>query len=461
MAACQAAPSLGDMPSRRSLGGPRASALWLTCALMLAALAMPVGAAASWSGVMRVPLSTEAMWPAAAVNGRGDVAVAWIQEARSSGHATVRVRAAIRVASSARFEVRTLVARRDLAARGTAVALDAHGELTVAWIEQPSDNGRLHRHKTVRAAYRLPGGRWSRARAIGRSSAFNYASPRLVAARGGTVALTYNGRVRGERRVVAAWRMPGRPFGSLQSVPTGRQYLIDPSLVVDPDGRMFLTGTRGCDQPGGRVLVAIAPPGRRRFTTSTAVSTTPGKSVRMAAMGPDAVALSWLSGTCNTTEDTGGGPYAATVRAGRAGEPVALATDAALTVVASPAPGGADVSFTVWPATSAHGRLMTARINADGTVAAPADADGGWIALAGDAAGDQLFGHPDPAGGATTPLAARAATSGASEPAPLAAVGFPWTGGTLAADHGRALAAISFQPLSSMTPSIVIAVWRP
>ena len=48
----------------------------------------------------------------------------------------LRVRAAIRAANTDRFSVRTLVARRDLAARGTAVALDARGELTEAWIEQ-------------------------------------------------------------------------------------------------------------------------------------------------------------------------------------------------------------------------------------------------------------------------------------------------------------------------------------
>jgi hypothetical protein len=63
-------------------------------------------------------------------------------------------------------------------------------------------------------------------------------------------------------------------------------------------------------------------------------------------------------------------------------------------------------------------------------------------------------------GMATTPLAARSA-SGVIEPAPLPAVGFPWTSGTFAALSGRALAALSFRPLSSMSPSIVASVWRP
>jgi hypothetical protein len=43
----------------------------------------------------------------------------------------------------------------------------------------------------------------------------------------------------------------------------------------------------------------------------------------------------------------------------------------------------------------------------------------------------------------------------------VGAIGFPWTAGVAAAPDGRGLAALSFQPLSSMSPSIVIAVWRP
>src|SRR4051794_20593163 len=111
---------------------------------LVAMLALPATASATWSGILSVPSSTEATWPATAVNARGDVAVAWVQEGRSAGHATVRVRAAWRSASATRFSVHTLVSRRDLAARGPAVALDSRGELTVAWVEQASDNGLWH-----------------------------------------------------------------------------------------------------------------------------------------------------------------------------------------------------------------------------------------------------------------------------------------------------------------------------
>ena len=60
-----------------------------------------------------------------------------------------------------------------------------------------------------------------------------------------------------------------------------------------------------------------------------------------------------------------------------------------------------------------------------------------------------------------TPLAARSALGGAVDPAPVPEVGYPWTSGTFAASSGRALAALSFRPLSSMSPSIVVSVWRP
>jgi hypothetical protein len=428
---------------------------------VIGVLALPGGASASWSRSMRVPQSAGGLWPAAAVNARGDVAVAWIQEGRSHGHATLRVRAAIRAARADRFSVRTLVAARDLAARGAAVALDARGELTVAWIQQASDNGRWHGRKTVRAAYRRPSGRWSRVQAIGRSLAFNYATPRLAARADGTVVLTYNSRTRAAPGVAASWRVRGRPFGSPQSVPTGRQYLFDPTLAVDPAGRAFLTGTRGCNQLRSDVIVVAAPPGRRRFTTRTTVTSAPGKAVRMAVMGPGAVALAWVSGTCDTTEDLGGRPFAAAVRNGVAGTPVALGDGVAMNLIAGRASAGADVTFSRLPPDLGQAQLMTSRITADGAVGAPVPVGDSWVALAGDPAGDQLVGQPGPFGSRTTPLAARPASGAPIEPAPLAAVGYPWTNGTVAASHGRALAALSFTPPSSMTPSIALAVWRP
>jgi hypothetical protein len=430
-------------------------------ALALIAAAVPARASAGWSPALRVPLSTGGMWPAAAVNGDGDLAVAWIQEGRSGGHATLRVRAAIRPAGTPRFVTRTLVSARDRAARGATVALDARGELTVAWIEQASDNGRTHGHKTVRAAFRVPSGRWSAVRDIGRSPAFNYATPRVAATPEGTVVLTYNAHVRHQRAVVAAWRRRGHGFGALQTVPTAHQYLFDPVLAVDTRGGAFLTGTSGCDQPGGDVAVATAAPGSRRFTTRTVLSATPGSSTRMALMAPGSVAVTWFASKCNTTEDLGGVPYAASLIDGKATAPVALGDTGAATLIAGSAPGGADVSFAVWPSTTPGGTLMSAHVANDGTVGTAAPAADGWVAVAGDTAGDQLLAHPDPVANATTALAARRATGGPTEPAPLPAVGFPWTGGALAAHDGQALAALSFRPLSSMQPWIAMAVWRP
>jgi hypothetical protein len=246
----------------------------------------------------------------------------------------------------------------------------------------------------------------------------------------------------------------------VQSVPVGREHLLDPTLAVDPDGTAYLTGTRGCARSPASVIVAVAPPGRRRFTRRITVDARPGKAVRMAVMRPGAVALAWLSGRCSTTEDTGGLPWATTLRSGVAAPPAALGSSAASALIISPALAGAEVSFATWPSTEPGGTLAVSRVSADGRIEAPAPPPEGWIALAADPAGDQLVGRAEPPGGASMLVAARS-PSGADEPAPLPTLGFPWTTGALAARDGRALGVLSFTPLSSMTPSITMAVWRP
>jgi hypothetical protein len=77
---------------------------------LVAMLAWPAAASATWSPLLHVPMSKAPVWTiATAVNARGDLAVAWIQEGRNGGHATVRVRAAFRAAHATRFSVHTLV----------------------------------------------------------------------------------------------------------------------------------------------------------------------------------------------------------------------------------------------------------------------------------------------------------------------------------------------------------------
>ena len=191
------------------------------------------------------------------------------------------------------------------------------------------------------------------------------------------------------------------------------------------------------------------------------MSAAPSKGVRLAVVGRDAAAVAWLTGSCNTTEDTGGVPMAAAVRAGVAGSATRLAEGSAMTLVAAAAPGGADVSFVSWPSAAPSGSLLTASLGAAGTFDPAVPAPDGWIALAADGQGDQLLGRPNPIGGAVTPLGARSAGQTSIEPAPVSAAGFPWTAGTVAASHGRALAVVSFAPLSSMHPRMVVSVWRP
>jgi hypothetical protein len=154
-------------------------------------------------------------------------------------------------------------------------------------------------------------------------------------------------------------------------------------------------------------------------------------------------------------------PMAALVHGGDAGAATRLADGSAMTLVAAAAPGGAEVSFVSWPSAPPAGTLLTARLGAAGTFGPAAPAPGGWIALAADGQADQLVGRPDPIGGAITPLGARPAGQTSIEPAPVPAAGFPWTADTMAASEGRALAVVSFAPLSTMHPHMVVSLWRP
>lgn len=138
-----------------------------------------------------------------------------------------------------------------------------------------------------------------------------------------------------------------------------------------------------------------------------------------------------------------------------------LGSGAASELTVSPALAGAAVSFTTWPLGEPSGATVVSAITAGGRIDAPVAPPDAWIALAGDSAGDQVLGRGEPPGGVMTPLAARSASGDGLEPAPVTGLGFPWTTGALAAHDGRALAALSFTPSSSRTPSIVIAVWRP
>lgn len=149
--------------TRSGLGRVTAAAI---AGLAVAAIGV-APARAGWGPILRPAASAGAGQVALAVNGSGDVGVVWIQER----HGIVTVRAGVKRGARPLL-VRTLLSLRGGAVQGLAATLDRRGELTVAWVDRgPSRAGRGGA-MTVRAAYRTPGGRWSRVQAVSRTSAF-------------------------------------------------------------------------------------------------------------------------------------------------------------------------------------------------------------------------------------------------------------------------------------------------
>jgi hypothetical protein len=393
-------------------------------------------AAASWGPVLRPASSSAPSSTALAVNASGDVALAWVQERAG----TSAVRAFVR-RDGRSSRVRTVLRARHRAVQGLSVALDGRGELTVAWVDRMQRSGLRAGPITVRAATRTPGGRWSAVQAVSRSSAYVSAQPRLAVGSDGRVALTFNAGVRAAPGAGVAWRSPGHRFSPVRAIAgTGRGYLQEPTLAFDPRDRAYLAGIARCDDPQSTGVLFTTRPGGRTFGAPRTVTGPPATHLRLAVTGSGRAVVSWLGAPCSTSEDLSGLVLARVLRDGALSDPALLDGMPSRELTLAGATGGAgDAAWTDYPAGAPDGRLLTARIGADGTVspaAAPAD---GWIATAATRRATQIVEHLRPAGpGVPEAVGARAGDAAPVEPAPL-------TGATrftvAAAPFGSALAA--------------------
>jgi hypothetical protein len=425
----------------------RRLALGTTAATLVAAGLAASPAQAAWGPVLTPAASGGAQRVTVAVDGRGDVAAAWVQEYGR----TVTVRAAV-AANGRPATVRTLLRARDRAVRGLTTTLDGRGELTVAWVDQAVTRGLLHGPITLRAAYRVPSGRWSGVRAVSRLSPFAYAEPRLAAAPDGTVALTFNAGVRAAPGVGAAWRTSGRPFGRVASVPTGRhRYLLEPALAFDASGRAHLAGTA----PDSRGVLFTATTRARRFAGPRTIAPAPASHVRYVLAGPGRALTAWVAAGASTTEDLSGAIRTARVTDEAVGPPVAVNALPSTGLTLSGAPsGGGELAFTQFGPGFPAGEAVVARIGPDGAVSAAGAPADGWAAVTADRAGDQLVAPARPAlSGPPGVIAARPAIGGTVETAPL---GGPAYFATASAPDGAALAAA--RPTRR---ALRVAVWRP
>ncbi len=426
----------------------------LTISALIAGITMalaPSAASAGWGPVLQPAASANPSETALSVDGRGDVGAMWLQ-----GYGrTVTLRATVKIAGRP-AAVRTLRRARDRAIVGLASVLDRRGEFTVAWVERASTRGLLHGPITVRAAFRTPSGRWSAVQTISRTSAFASAQPQLAAAPDGTVALVFNAGIRSAPGMGVAWRRAGRPFGRVGSVPTGRSYVQEPTLVFDLTGRAFLSGIAGCDDEQRSAGVLLTATVRsRRFGPERTVAPAPATHLRFVLTGDGRALAAWIGAGCSTTEDLSGPVRAATLVDDAVGEPINVSAlpSRELRLSGGPA-GGGELSFTRFDSASPDGEAVVARVAPDGTITPPGRPADGWAAVTGDRAGDQLVVPARAAGfGPPTALGARPAAASTVEPSPLQGPSFFVTAG---APDGRALAAA--RPVGR---ALGIAVWRP
>jgi hypothetical protein len=217
---------------------------------VLVGLSMGVAPAlAGWSAPRSVSSSAGGFADVAlATDARGDTAVAWASE-RSVG--LVQTRAAVNVAFSGAggpVATRTLWRSSDAQVGGVAVALDARGELTVAWIDAARGrNGATLSPHTIRTAYRSPSGRWSPVKIVGYSGPFMDADLRLAVAPDREVLLTWVAHTRNAPGVATAWRKPGHRFGADGAVSRAKSAMMgDPTPVFDSSGAAHVYGTVSC-----------------------------------------------------------------------------------------------------------------------------------------------------------------------------------------------------------------------
>jgi hypothetical protein len=390
---------------------------------------LAVGAAsalAGWSAPRTVSHSSAGFRYALATGARGDAAVAWASE-REVGLA--RTRAAVKVAlvsTGGRLSKRTLWRSGNALVGGVAVALDARGELTVVWIDAArSRSGATGGPHTIRAAYRTPSGRWSRAQVIGHSGPFLSVDLRLAVAPSRVVLLTWRAHTRNAPGVAAAWRKPGHRFGPERAVSRAkRAVMADPTPLFDSGGAAHVYGTVSC----GRLIhtcatmLSTAPRGHR-FGAPLLIAPAPAELPVVSFSAPGRELIAWEAGDYEDLEPYFAAPYARVMTGGSLSPPVALqsvSVGSAVNAVAANG-GGGIVSWAETPYPS-PARAMLVVGDARGHFPAPSVSPVGLTPMLRDGAGDMLLrlgSAGGPAGFPPSPVAMQPSGGGAVQPSPM------------------------------------------
>jgi hypothetical protein len=484
---------------------------WGGALAALAAAWLVFGAApslAAWSTPRTVK---SAFLGALATDARGDVAPAWVNYrdivrpcSLNRRGCLIRTDVSLQVGfggPTGPLVTRTVWRCRNAAAVGVTAALDARGELTVAWVDAPS--GGVEGRRTVLAVYRTAAGRWSAVQVVGHSSPMNpvipsdYVDPKLAVAPDREVLLTWNagyvfgrpGDVLGAAGLAQAWRAPGHRFGPVAVYPLKGAGMIGQTPVFDSGGAAHVYGIV-CDN-SRHVPPPPKPPARdsgvmlstaahsHRFGAPLVVAPAPAENLVVSFSAPGEALASWLRyDGCG--ENRNAPPYARVMLRGSLQAPVALApNDSAVGFVPAVAAngGGGSVGWLDTNRTYPAQSLRMATAGAAGRFSVASTQANNLVPVARDGAGnvllDELNPTGEPLGGPTpvSPFAVQPAAGGALQPSPVPQSPFGQTGQhtvfATAEPVGRG-AALAW-PLSVShgsgplvnTGKVAIATWRP
>ncbi|MBI5106873.1 MAG: hypothetical protein HZB46_18150 [Solirubrobacterales bacterium] len=419
-------------------------------AAVVASLVAASRAIAAWSPPRTVRIPPSAL-VALAVDGRGDVAIAWSERGLPPAQgATVRV--ALRRAGGA-FRTRTLWTSRRTTASEPAVAVDARGQVTVAWPSAvPGRNG-----GTIRAAYGPLSGRWHAARVV----SAGLAPVRLAVAPDRDVLLTFAAipPARGDQAFTTpgvAWRTAGHRFGRAARLSAPR--LVIPVQATPAVPAFDAAGTAYVSSPCDSVVLRTRP-GGRRFTTRTTLGPRQVLGFSLSVSRAGRGLASWVAGRCTAdvmAGDTPGPVVARALAGGRFGAPQQLSTSATAYATAAVALPDGSGSVSWAERNDDRGDVLRSAVGADGVASAPQPVADALVPVTATRAGDQVlalaFANPPVVPGPT--LLVRPAGGGPDQPAPHA------PSLLVASSDGRAVAATwsTGVPVGSR---MAVSVWRP
>jgi hypothetical protein len=282
--------------------------------LSLVALVVLIGAAqaqARWSPPDRVPDSVGFGTPYdLAINHGGRVAVAF---ARGG------IRVAIRGPNGG-WEPTAEVSRTGAAVASPTVAVDASGDMIVAWLEATRGGPPLSGPYKIRAAAGDGQGHWGRPVTLGMSNHFELAEPQLALNNRGDAVVAWRGLRREDpsgstEAVMLAYRRAGHKFKRGRPIvePLKPRTVYDHKVAIDRDGRVFVVWT---SSEGPTVRYVMRRP-NGRFGPLRVLSRPPASRPQLAVAGDGGVVVAWRAADLDSEgEGLRYGPPWAIVRQG-------------------------------------------------------------------------------------------------------------------------------------------------